>query len=75
MCWDIREDKVFVNNVAERLRPATLFMRHSDTRFLAIPVNHRIAPLSAGAGVTCCGGYMGYPPSKLKVYLFSYLVL
>ena len=22
-----------------------------------------------------CGGYMGYPPSKLKVYLFSYLVL
>ena len=22
-----------------------------------------------------CGGYMGYPPSKLKVYLFSSLVL
>ena len=22
-----------------------------------------------------CAGYMGYPPSKLKVYLFSHLVL
>jgi hypothetical protein len=25
--------------------------------------------------VETCGGYMGYPPSKLLVYLFSYLVL
>ena len=26
-------------------------------------------------GADPCGGYMGYPPSKLIVYLFSYRVL
>ena len=35
----------------------------------------QLVKVASEAGMTPCGGYMGYPPSKLIVYLFSYLVL
>src|SRR5438132_5984637 len=58
------------------LHPDTLFMLHSDTRFLAIPVNHRIAPLLAGAGVTCSMQpaviyEMGWREDGLNGYIWS----
>ncbi len=37
------------------------------------PTNDRLKYISPTAGT--CGVYMGYPPSTLIVYLFSYLEL
>ena len=34
-----------------------------------------VPTLQLAEGELTCAGYMGYPPSKLIVYLFSYLVL